>query len=442
MSELSCAVILCTRNRPAMLADALDAVVPTLRPGDELVVVDSASDTDETRRVAADRGVRVVRAARKGLSRARNLGVAETVADIVVFTDDDCRPQPGWLDRLTGGFTDAQVGFVLGQVRADVEAAHLPFDANRPRPAARFDGPTDPIELGNGACMAFRRVAYDAIGGADERLGAGTGLQSAEDHDLFCRLLHHRWIGVYEPEALVLHRDWRTHREVVRYNWGVGLGTGAMVAKLWRIADTSTVAPLLRRRIVTDGVQELARNVAQRDKSAIVAHTSETRRNARGVRSRPRDAPRRRTLPLSLRARPRSAVGRETACVSDQLREQGVIERRVLYVSRELAVCTESRGADAVVVEDRQLEPILRRVPVCRFERCDRDPLDEHRMLIEHRRTTDAPPARPRRREQRGQAAIVEKREPAAERGEPATSLSRLLLPRHAPSSHRLLDVA
>jgi glycosyltransferase involved in cell wall biosynthesis len=273
MSEPSCDVIVCTRNRPELLAEALDAIAPTLRARDGVVVVDSASDSDATARVATSRGVRVVRAERPGLSRARNLGVAETTADIVVFTDDDCRPQPGWLERLAPPFTDDQVGFVLGQVRADVDDAHLPFDAARPRPAARFAGPTDPIELGNGACMAFRRTAWDAIGGADERLGAGTWLRSAEDHDLFCRLLQHHWIGVYEPDALVLHRDWRTHREVVKYNWGVGLGTGAMVAKLWRIAGTPTVRPLLRRRIVTDGVAALARNVADRDRSAIVAHT-------------------------------------------------------------------------------------------------------------------------------------------------------------------------
>jgi GT2 family glycosyltransferase len=256
-----------------MLADALDATLATLRDGDEVLVVDSASASDDTRTVADSRGVRVVRAPRKGLSRARNLGVSETSADVVVFTDDDCRPQPQWLNHLADGFDAAEVGFVLGQVRADVDNPHLPFDAARPRPRARFAGATDPIELGNGACMAFRRAAWDACGGADERLGAGTRLRSAEDHDLFVRLLHHGWTGVYEPDALVLHRDWRTHREVVRYNWGVGLGTGAMVGKLWRIAGAQTVRPLLRRRLVTDGVAELSRNVAHRDRSAIVAHT-------------------------------------------------------------------------------------------------------------------------------------------------------------------------
>jgi GT2 family glycosyltransferase len=256
-----------------MLADALDATLPTLHPGDELLVVDSASSTGDTAEVATNRGVRVVRVPRKGLSRARNAGVGATTAPIVVFTDDDCRPQPHWLDHLAAPFAESEVGFVLGQVRADAENPHLPFDAARPRPAARFTGSTDPIELGNGACMAFRRTAWDACGGADDRLGAGTRLRSAEDHDLFVRLLHHGWTGVYEPAALVLHRDWRTHREVIRYNWGVGLGTGAMVGKLWRIAGADVVRPLLRRRLVTDGVNELTRNVMHRDKSAIVAHT-------------------------------------------------------------------------------------------------------------------------------------------------------------------------
>ncbi len=273
MPDLRVAVVLCTRNRPEMLNEALASLLPTLRPGDELVVVDSASDSDATRRVAKARGARVVRAERKGLSRARNLGVASTAAEIVVFTDDDCRPQPDWLDQLAAGFDADDVGFVLGQVRADVADAHLPFDAARPRPAARFTGPTDPIELGNGACMAFRRDAYVACGGADERLGAGTRLRSAEDHDLFCRMLYHHWVGVYVPEALVLHRDWRTHREVVLYNWGVGLGTGAMVGKLWRLENTATVRPLLHRRLLTDGVLELTRNVGALDKSAVVAHS-------------------------------------------------------------------------------------------------------------------------------------------------------------------------
>ena len=255
-----------------MLRDGLAALLPTLRAGDELVLVDSASDTDETRRIADELGVHYVRAHVKGLSIARNLGVANSTHDIVVFTDDDYRPQPGWLDVIDTAFDAPDIGFVIGQVRADVDDPYLPFDAT-PRPRRVFDGLTDPIDIGHGACMAFRREAYVAYGGVDSRLGAGTRFLSAEDHDLFLRMLVHGWKGKYEPDALVLHRDWRTHREVVRYCWGVGLGTGAMVGKMTRVSGLKTTRPLLRRRFGPDGFGELRRGLRKRSKSMVAAST-------------------------------------------------------------------------------------------------------------------------------------------------------------------------
>ena len=118
---------------------------------------------------------------------------------VVVFTDDDCRPQPGWLDVLEAAFDAPDIGFVIGQVRADVENAYLPFDAvAAPTPRPSRASPI-PIDLGHGACMAFRREAYLGCGGADDRMGAGSRLLSAEDHDLFLRLLVTGWKGKYEP---------------------------------------------------------------------------------------------------------------------------------------------------------------------------------------------------------------------------------------------------
>lgn len=251
-----------------MLADCLAAIEPTLRDDDELLVVDSAS----TPPVPPTPVGRVVRAEVKGLSIARNVGAAHATRPIVVFTDDDCRPQSGWLDVIEAAFDAPDVGFVIGQVRADVDDAYLPFDAV-PRPPQTFSGPTDPIDLGHGACMAFRREAYLGCGGADDRMGAGSRLLSAEDHDLFLRLLVAGWKGKYEPAALVLHRDWRTHRQVVQYCWGVGLGTGAMVGKMTRVAGLRVTAPLLKRRLGSDGFGELARGVRKRSKSMVAAST-------------------------------------------------------------------------------------------------------------------------------------------------------------------------
>jgi hypothetical protein len=96
-------------------------------------------------------------------------------------------------------------------------------------------------------------------------------LLSAEDHDLFLRFLVDGWVGKYDPDALVLHRDWRTHREVIRYCWGVGLGSGAMVGKMTRVAGLKTTRPLLRRRLGSDGLFEMLRGVRRRNKSEAAA---------------------------------------------------------------------------------------------------------------------------------------------------------------------------
>lgn len=248
------------------------SVLPTLRPDDELLVVDSASDTGETQVVVRSLGIRVVRAERKGASLARNVGVSATSGDLIVFTDDDCRPEPGWLDVLERAFDDPRVGFVLGRVRADVENANLPFDGTS-GPARTWDGLHDPIDLGVGACMAFRREAWVEAGGLDERLGPGTRLRLAEEHDLFYRLLRSGWAGRYEPDALVIHRDWRTRWDVVRYMWCVGLGTGAMVAKIARTGGMGPARPLLRRRLVDDGVLAIGRDLAKHWEVPALADT-------------------------------------------------------------------------------------------------------------------------------------------------------------------------
>ena len=165
------AVVLCTRDRPEFLADALSALAPALAPGDEVVVVDSASTDPRVAAVAAAAGVRMVRCDRPGLSIARNAGVVATSAPIVAFTDDDCRPQPGWTAALRRPFADPTVGFVTGAVMADETGGAVVTVLEGDR--RQFAAETDPIGVGHGANMAFRRTALEGIGSFDELLGAG-----------------------------------------------------------------------------------------------------------------------------------------------------------------------------------------------------------------------------------------------------------------------------
>ncbi len=79
--------------------------------------------------------------------------------------------------------------------------------------------------------MAACRQILDAVGGFDERLGAGSGFPAADDNDLGFRLLKNGYEIVYVPEAVVYHRAWRPRSEYLSMRWRYGRGKGGFYAK-------------------------------------------------------------------------------------------------------------------------------------------------------------------------------------------------------------------
>ncbi|MCW2615290.1 MAG: hypothetical protein JWN08_2284 [Frankiales bacterium] len=221
-----------TRDRAHLLAGCLDALQLALRPGDELLVVDSAGSDDATRRLCEARGVQVLRVDRPGTSRARNAGWRATTAPLVAFTDDDCRPAPGWAEALAGAL--AEHDLVTGRVVADRAVA---------APVSLLDDPVarDLVEpYGHGANCALRRNLLERVGGFDERLGPGTPGRAAEDADLLRRALAAGARGRYEPAAVVVHQQWRTRGQALRLSFEYGRGATASGVSLrqafWRDA--------------------------------------------------------------------------------------------------------------------------------------------------------------------------------------------------------------
>jgi GT2 family glycosyltransferase len=96
-----------------------------------------------------------------------------------------------------------------------------------------LDGTSDGL-IGHSANLAVRRSALEAVGGFDERLGAGADLRAAEDNDLWDRLFAAGLTGRYAPAAAGWHEQWRTRRELIPLNWAYGYGSGARAAKLLR----------------------------------------------------------------------------------------------------------------------------------------------------------------------------------------------------------------
>lgn len=225
----STAVVVCTRDRAEALRECLTALTALTRPPDELVVVDNGADGGATRRVAEEHGARWVPEPRPGLSRARNAGIAATTSDVVAFTDDDVVVHPDWLRRLVEGFTAPEVMAVTGLVlpaSLDTEAERAFEDGlggfGQGFRAREFGHEwvlrqrrraPHVWQVGAGASAAFRRGAFDRVGGFDPELGAGAA-GCSEDSEMWHRLLSGGWRCRYEPAAVVFHRHRTTPGEL------------------------------------------------------------------------------------------------------------------------------------------------------------------------------------------------------------------------------------
>ncbi|MEZ0339743.1 glycosyltransferase family 2 protein [Mycobacterium sp. pV006] len=245
-------VVVCTRERPDQLADALQSLLALNYPQFEVVVVDNAPRTDATARVieqAADDRVRRVEEPVPGLSTARNTGLRAARHDLVAYTDDDVYVDRHWLRALARGFARSpRVSCVSGLVPSGElrTAAQGYFDQRvswsgplQPQLFTLDDPPAEePLfpfrvgRFGTGANFAVRRDRVLELGGFDEALGAGTAAQGGEDLDLFFRVLTGGDALATEPAAIVWHRHRSDNDALLAQARGYGLGLGAWLTKV------------------------------------------------------------------------------------------------------------------------------------------------------------------------------------------------------------------
>lgn len=138
---------------PDLLAD-LVAQAATITPPAGVLVVDNdpAASAADVVRSWVDHGVRYVHEPRPGISAARNRALDEAHgADVLVFFDDDERPSPEWLARITGAWRAWGCAAVAAPV-----ASLLPESV-------------DPWIIGSGVFDRPRRPTGSSVAGA----GAG-----------------------------------------------------------------------------------------------------------------------------------------------------------------------------------------------------------------------------------------------------------------------------
>lgn len=240
---LDLSIVLCTRNRAQALKKTLtfyDKIQTDLKW--ELVLVDNGS-SDETASVIQEAirslpCITYFREDRTGLGAARARGWKEARGDIIVFTDDDCYPDPGLVEtyvRLFATFED--VAYMGGRILLwNPEALRAAVDY-RDTPETIEPFQFMPAGVLHGANMAFRKSALQAIGGFDPELGAGTPFP-CEDIDVLAAAAWKGLKGRFDPSPVIYHDHGRTegHREAI--SKGYALGRGAYYMKYILRPDT------------------------------------------------------------------------------------------------------------------------------------------------------------------------------------------------------------
>jgi GT2 family glycosyltransferase len=226
VNDLDFSVIVPTFDRPSELAACLGALGQQdyEHAAFEVIVVDDGGRgvLDATMAsLPAAISRKLLRQTNAGPAAARNRGAANARGTWLAFTDDDCRPAPGWLSAIArrlgqapgcavGGRTlnGATDSYFAEASQAIIEAVYRHYNADPDH--ARFFA---------AANLAVPAAAFRSVGGFDE------GFRTSEDREFCDRWLHEGGRLLHAPEAIVWHDGGpRTLVHFWKQHFGYGRG--------------------------------------------------------------------------------------------------------------------------------------------------------------------------------------------------------------------------
>jgi glycosyltransferase involved in cell wall biosynthesis len=144
----------------------------------------------------------IVRINQFGTSNARNVGIRQSRAEVIIFLDDDVVPCPGYLNSLHELYKNGNAEVAYGKIEyMDLHSFQSPnkkeFSYKRIRGVREATGA--------GSTLSVRRSSLLASGiWFDERIGGGCEVICGED-SVFCLTCFRAGLGVFRTESAVIY---------------------------------------------------------------------------------------------------------------------------------------------------------------------------------------------------------------------------------------------
>lgn len=201
-------IVVPTYSRPRRLSNLLTALAHLRYPFArfEVIIVDDGGSVPIEPAISGFRdrlNLTLLRQENTGPGGARNYGAAHAQGDYLAFTDDDCCPDPGWLEAFAGRFQDSPASICGGRTISAFPnnpysaASQLLLDYLR-----EHYSPTQKL----GGFFATNNFAVPRKTFLDLD-GFHPALRFGEDREFCYRWASRGYPFVFAPEAIVYHAN-------------------------------------------------------------------------------------------------------------------------------------------------------------------------------------------------------------------------------------------